>query len=126
MSIGSFLVLTQVHTIPYLVLLKKGDVIRRIAESCDPKLSVQTICTEQANLTATLACLLLQPFKNLEGTVMEFLREASPGFDAVDLPDILRGHPIPLAGELLKVAGEEDKEKQDRVCLKNLRLMLLG
>ena len=115
MSMASFLVLTQVYTVPYLILFKKGDVLRRIAEACDPRQSVQMICTEPANLTATLAYLLLQQFDDVEGMIMELLREASPGFEAVDLPDILRGHPIPLAGELLKVAGEGDELKKTRV-----------
>ena len=108
---------TQVYTIPYLILMKKRDVLQRIADTCEPEKSVFRLCTEPANMAAIFAYLLLRASSDIQGTVLSLLQEASIEFRNHDFGEMLKSVPIPVAAELLKVLGEEDQVKNSRVSL---------
>lgn len=116
-KVPDFLILTQTYTIPYLISAKKRQVLQRIADARSPEYSIWSLCTEPANMAATLAYLLLQPSTDVEHMVMASLYEASPEFKDFNLEIAINSVPIPIACELLKVAGEEDEEKKTRVRL---------
>ena len=117
-KVPEFLILTQTYTIPYLISAKKWPVLQRIADARSPEYSIWSLCTEPANMAAILAYLLLQPSTDVEHMVMASLYEASPDFKKFDLEKAINSVPIPIACELLKVAGEEDEEKKSRVSTK--------
>ncbi|KAH0566290.1 hypothetical protein GP486_000316 [Trichoglossum hirsutum] len=113
MSVSEFLKETQHHTLPYLILLKKRDIILRVAQASGGD-SSWSICVKDKNLAATLALLFVQPFNNVEGTTMALLREASPMFGKLELEEFAQSLPIPVAAELLKIAGDQVSEKKLR------------
>ena len=113
MSVTDFLRLTQYYTTPYLVLTKKCDILQRVAGACGR--SIKDQCMDHNNLAAILACILLQPLKDAEETIMGLLRSVSPEFDHVDCGELIKGEPMLTASELLKAASEEDDLKRSRV-----------
>jgi serine/threonine-protein kinase ATR len=114
MNVSEFLKETQHHTLPYLILLKKKDIILRVAQASGGD-SSWSICVKDRNLAATLALLFVQPFSDIEGTTMALLREASPMFGKLELEEFAQSLPIPIAAELLKTAGDQVSEKKSRV-----------
>jgi serine/threonine-protein kinase ATR len=114
MSVSEFLKETQHHTLPYLILLKKKDIILRVAQASGGD-STWSICVKDKNLTATLALLFVQEFTDVEGTTMALLREASPMFDKLELEEFAQSLPIPVAAELLKTAGDQVNGNKSRV-----------
>ncbi|KAI9826145.1 MAG: serine/threonine-protein kinase M1 [Thelocarpon impressellum] len=115
MSVPDFLVLTQTHTLPYLVMCKKQDVMSKIVQARGGTTTVGSICFETVNLASILALLLLQGWSDTEKAVMELLRHASADFGTVNLPDLVRIEPILIAFELLKAAGDENDGKKAQV-----------
>ena len=114
MSIGEFLCLTQVHTIPYLVLNKQRDILQKISKASG--LTTKTLCTDHSNMGAILACILLEPSKNMEHLIMNLLNSASSEFNSIGCAeDFLRAEPILTASELLKAASEENDENKTKV-----------
>jgi serine/threonine-protein kinase ATR len=114
MSVSEFLVLTQSHTLPWLVLRKQAEVIKRIAEARRmPEESV--MCTEPMNLCSILALLLVQNIPDLDSYIMATLKAASAGFKGFDLSELIRIEPASTALCLLKAAGEADDGKKSRV-----------
>ena len=114
MSVSEFLVLTQSHTLPWLVLRKQAEVIKRIAEARRmPEESV--MCTEPMNLCPILALLLVQNIPDLDSYIMATLKAASAGFRGFDLSELIRIEPASTALCLLKAAGEADDGKKSRV-----------
>lgn len=114
MSVSEFLVLTQSHTLPWLVLRKQAEVIKRIAEARRmPEESV--MCTEPMNLCPILALLLVQNIPDLDSYIMATLKAASAGFKGFDLSELIRIEPASTALCLLKAAGEADDGKKSRI-----------
>ncbi len=113
MSVPNFLSLTQVYTIPFLVLTKQQDVLQRIADSCNK--SIMVLCREHNNLAAILSSVLLQSPSKGESLVMTLLKSASPEFDSVDCAELLKSEPQATATQLLKSAGEDDQVKRPKV-----------
>jgi serine/threonine-protein kinase ATR len=114
MSVSEFLVLTQSHTLPWLVLNKQAVVIKRIAEARrGPKESV--VCTDPINWCPILALLLVQNVPDLETYIMATLKASSEGFKGSDLSELIRIEPASTALCLLKAAGEADEGKKSRV-----------
>ena len=68
-----------------------------------------------AQLAAILSYLLLQPWEDMENTIMSLLCHASPEFKDVDLIELIKSAPMLTTFELLKVAGEEEEGKSARV-----------
>src|SRR5436305_14317505 len=80
MDVLEFLLTTHSFTLPYLVLLKKQDIILRIAKVREKGTTVGQMCLEAKNLAAILAFLLVQQSNDLERRIMALLREVSPEF----------------------------------------------
>lgn len=91
-SVSEFLVLTQSHTLPWLVLFGKSDVIKRIAEARKDK-EVWSPCMTPSNLAAILPLLLIQNVPDTETYVMKQFRAISPQFNDLDFTDLLRQEP---------------------------------
>jgi serine/threonine-protein kinase ATR len=115
MSVPEFLVLTQSHTLPWLVMHKKTDVIKRItqARKDDDDLKVHM---KTSNLVPILAKLLQQNVRDTGPYIMQLLLAASSGFRDFELTDLMRMEPASIALHLLKAAGEADDEQKPRVC----------
>ena len=123
-KVPEFLSLTQTSTIPYLILTKKRDLLQRVAESCSPACSIETLCMKPQNMAAILSYLLLRSSVDVEGMAMTLLSETSPDFANCDLGDLIRIEPILTVTELLKAAGEEDESQKPRVCQIYLHLII--
>ena len=113
MSVSDFLSMTQVHTVPFLVLTKKQDVLQRIADACGQ--SIMVLCREHNNLAAILSCVLLRTSEDAESLIMALLNAVSPEFGNVDCAELLKSEPQSTASELLRVAGENDEMKESKV-----------
>ena len=113
MSVSGFLSMTQVHTVPFLVLTKKQEVLQRIADACGQ--SIMVLCREHNNLAAILSCVLLRTSSDVESLVMALLNSISPEFANVDCAELLKSEPQSTAAELLRAAGENDDVKRPKV-----------
>lgn len=109
MSVSEFLCLTQVYTIPYLVLTKKRDALQKIADACGR--TVQSLCMNHSNMAAILACILLQTSNDVESVVMALLKAASPGFNEISCVELISAEPYLTASELLKAASDDNTRK---------------
>lgn len=113
MSVSEFLCLTQVYTIPFLVLTKKRDILQKIADACG--CTIMPLCMDHNNMAAILSCILLQPSEDVEIVIMALFNAASPDFSQLDHIDLIRAEPILTASELLKAASEDDLALRSRV-----------
>jgi serine/threonine-protein kinase ATR len=114
-TVTEFLLLTQSYTLPWLVLTKKTDVIRKIAQARrddDPWMT----CLDTSNSVPILALLLVQNVPDTESYILSLLKCVSPRFKDLDFTHTLRAEPALIALELLKAAGEADESKKSRVC----------
>lgn len=116
-SVSEFLVLTQSHTLPWLVLFGKPEVIKKIAEARKDE-EVWLACMATSNLVAILPLLLIQNVPDTETFVMRLFKAVSPKFNEADFTELLRHEPASQAIHLLKLAGDADDSKKSRVCLK--------
>jgi serine/threonine-protein kinase ATR len=115
MKVDNFLRLTEVHVLPYLVLMRKKDIISRIAATYDEKQSIFELCTRKSNLASILAMLLTQPSPDPETTIMSIFIELSQEFKIHDLAGWVRVEPILIACELLKGLGDSGKGTESEV-----------
>lgn len=113
-TVTEFLLLTQSFTIPWLVMGKKIDVIRRISEARKDS-EIGLACAESSNLVPTLTLLMIQGMPDTENYIMSHLRYASPRFKDTDLDELMRVEPASQALYLLKAAGEAHDEKKKKV-----------
>lgn len=113
MSVSEFLCLTQVYTIPYLVLTKKRDVLQRIADSSGR--TVKALCMDHNNLAATLAFIFLHSSDDMETFIMASFNAVSSEFSNIDCQELVRAEPVITASELLKAASEENNFKKTKV-----------
>ena len=113
-GVSEFLKLTQFHTMPYLIVAKKLDVLERIAEAKGQGNDVGSLFLDRHPSAAILAYLLLQPSQDPESTTMALLRNVTSMFETVELAEIVKSYPLEIAYELLKAAGEQDEELQAR------------
>lgn len=114
MSVSDFLSMTQIHTVPFFVLIKKQDILQRIADACSQ--SIMALCREHNNLAAILSCVLLRTSSDVESLVMNLLNAVSPEFSNVDCAELLKSEPQATASELLRAGGEADEAKKAKVC----------
>jgi serine/threonine-protein kinase ATR len=114
-SVPDLLVLTQSHTLPWLVMHKKTDIIKRISQARKDNDDLE-ICITQ-NLVPILAILMVQNVPTTEAYIMQTLRAISPGFKEFDVSDLLRTEPANLALCLLRAAAEADDAHKSRVCI---------
>lgn len=113
MNVSEFLVLTQVHTVPYFVLTKKHDILQKIAEACHQ--SIMGLCREHNNLAAILSSLMIQATTDTETLVMSLLNAVSAEFENVDCTELLRSEPQATAAELLKLGVDNDRDAMAKV-----------
>lgn len=110
MTVTDFLLFTQTYTVPYLVLTKKRDILQRIADSCNR--SAKSLCMDHNNWAAILACILLQDSSDIEGLIMGLFSAVTPEFGKIHYTELLKAEQPLTAAEILKVASEEEPQKQ--------------
>lgn len=115
MNVDDYLRLTEVHILPYLVLMRKRDIISRIGASYKKTKSPFELCSENNNLASILAFLLSQPSSDPEGMIMSLFQDVDPQFKGCTLATFLRTEPILIACELLKSLGDAGDGKGDKV-----------
>lgn len=116
MSVNQLLQSTQPATVPYLVLMKKTDVLQRIASACGPNVHIFDICKQpRRTLAATLALLLQQQSSNIEGSTMEHLCEVASDFRQYSLLEWIQLELTPIICEMLKAASDRNDDKRPRV-----------
>lgn len=112
MTVTEFLLITQTHTVPYLVLTKKREILQKVADSCNR--SPKTLCMDHNNLAAILACILLQAPDDTEGTIMALFAVVSSEFTKIDCAELIKAEQPLTASELLKAAGEGDETRRQK------------
>ncbi|GAM33244.1 ATR checkpoint kinase [Talaromyces pinophilus] len=105
MSVDSFLQLTEVHTLPYLVYTRRREIIMRIAAAY-PSKSAFELCMERNNFASIIAYLLSQPEENHEAMIYSLLVDIDPKFKETSVTMLLKTEPIPITRELLKNMGD--------------------
>ncbi|KAF2457856.1 hypothetical protein BDY21DRAFT_320173 [Lineolata rhizophorae] len=115
-SVNQFLVQTQTDTLPYLVLMKKRNILERLAAARGPSVSILDLCmTPSKNRAATLARLLQHDPKDFENTAREFLCGAAEAPNDLDIASLVKSEPIQIACELLKSAAEVEVSKRSHI-----------
>jgi len=113
-NVRQLLILTQADTLPHLVLMKRKDIIERIAEA--RKSSVAEVLTQpKRNLAKILALLLCQPGPDIEKNAMETLAAIEPVIrDSSNnkLGDLINLDITGVAIEILTLAAEQDDSKK--------------
>lgn len=112
-AVSEFLQLTQVYTIPLLVLNQRRDILLKVAAACNR--SLRAMCLDHTNLASTLAFLLLQPSQNRRAMVSSSLATISADFSETECMELLRTEPILTASELLKAAADGQMETDEPV-----------
>ena len=111
-EVSQFLVVTQAYTLPYLILDSECGVIERIAQA-NGNMTVKTLCFNKNNMPAILAVLLTQDSGNAENTTIELLKAVSPEFQKIYFRQLIRSDQMMLAGELIKMAGDENNPQNE-------------
>lgn len=118
MEVNEFLKATQSYTLPWMVLWRRGDVIARIAKAASKGgVTVEVLCHE--NMGSILALLFTQDSPDLEKMAKSLLVSACEKYHSVDIGELVRPDAMPIAAELLKLAGDaadRDPEFRKRVC----------
>lgn len=120
MKVDDFLRLTEMHTLPYLVLMRKRDIISRIGATHNPVMTPFQLCTEKNNLAAILALLLIQSSSDHQGMIMSLLIEVSEEFKTHDAASLIRVEPILIACDLLKGLGDCGEGKEAKVMFNSV------
>ncbi|TKA23330.1 hypothetical protein B0A50_07538 [Salinomyces thailandicus] len=114
LSIDGFLVLTQKHTVPTLVLTKKQELLQRVAAARST--SVKDICLQPpSNRAAIIALLLTQSSADVEEAAMDCLSTVCRDFEGEDLAVLIRPDPALIGCEMLRLAGDAPEERKSRV-----------
>ncbi|KAN0073288.1 hypothetical protein V8E54_008508 [Elaphomyces granulatus] len=114
MKVDDFLRLTEAHILPYLVLMRKRDIILRIGASYQTTKSPFDLCSEKGNLASILAFLLSQPFSEPEAMILSLFAAIDPQFKKHSLSDFVRTEPISIACDLLKALGDASEGQELR------------
>ncbi|KAF2431255.1 hypothetical protein EJ08DRAFT_649062 [Tothia fuscella] len=114
MSVNELLMLTQTDTLPYLILMRKRDVLQRLAQARSAHTNVQDMWLQPSkNLAAVMSLLLVQQSPDVEQASYDLLQDAAPGFmDETDLSALVKVDPILIACEILKHAGDLPEGKK--------------
>lgn len=114
-SVNQLLLLTQVETLPFLVLWKQQDTILRLVQARGPDATAWSLCFSPKNLDAILSMILIHHPENAEIAIAECLKHTSKDFAQEDIPSLLRMQPAPIAFEILRLAGEAEGERRESV-----------
>lgn len=112
MTVDELLGSTQAHTLPWLVLHNEKDAIRRISRARGDPDDYEVIVQ---NLGTIIPRLLVQNQEDLGGYVVKVIGSYSLKFEHSDYTGWLRSAAIMIASELLKLAGEDGGERNNRV-----------
>lgn len=123
MKVDSFLRLTEVHILPYLVLTRRRDIICRIGASRNEGESPFDVCSEKNNLAAILAFLLSQQSNDPETMIMSLLAEIDSAFKGRTLAELVRIEPILIACDLLKNLGNSGDQNKERVSFFRIKFL---
>ncbi|KAL9620044.1 MAG: hypothetical protein Q9160_005422 [Pyrenula sp. 1 TL-2023] len=115
MKVPSFLVMTQEHTLPYLVLAQRKEMILKIAAASGQSVSPYELCTRKANFASILAYLLSQSSSDLEQLAMSLLTEVSPEFRGQELSTWIKLEPILITCELVKGMADAGEGKASKL-----------
>lgn len=126
-TVNQLLILTEAETLPTLILLRKKEVIERIAKAHGPGVTVAAICMQKHNLAAILSTLLLKKVDDLESSITALLIYASPDpFRQLSLANLINYEPALIACKMLEAAAAlPDMEKPVRaseVCVCSILL----
>lgn len=115
METSRFLVLTQEHTLPVMILTRRLDSLQRIAASRGEGTSIRDLCVQpRSNLASILSLLLAQQAKDAEEATLAFLTEVEPAFSDTDLAQLVKSDPVGIACEMLKAAGDAEESRKSR------------
>ncbi|KAK3703151.1 serine/threonine-protein kinase M1 [Vermiconidia calcicola] len=104
---------TQQETIPRLVLMRKKDVLQRIAIARGNGTTVRDLCLQpRTNLAAILALLMAQPGPDAEENAAACLAALSP--DLQDVSTLIRQDPALVACYMLKSIGDQIESRKSR------------
>ena len=115
MNMSSLMGHAAQYALPYLVLYKAHDIIRKFAEANGQTTTSFDICTQGPNLVSILSFLLVQPFSDPELSINTTLSEISGDFGKIDLAGWVALDPVQIACELLKAIGDSGKGKSSRI-----------
>lgn len=115
MEMSSLMGYASEYALPYLVLHKAHDVIKKFADANGQSTTPFELCTQQTNLVAIVSFLLVQPFADAEQNIMSILSEVSEEFGKTDLANWVALEPIQIACELLKAIGDSGQGKSSRI-----------
>lgn len=132
-TVDQFLLSTQADTIPFLVLTKKKDILRRIAAARSAAIvggratgngagkngakttgaaaSIQNIIVQpRSNLAGVLALLLCQRSEDLdpEEYITAVLSDCVPEWTEQEISSLIRLEPFLVVAEMLKTTGDEE------------------
>ncbi|UQC83200.1 phosphatidylinositol 3 [Colletotrichum lupini] len=113
-SVTEFLLLIQSHALPWLVLMKKKEVIQKIAEARGER-DIWVPILDPANAGSIIALLLIQDVGNIENFVMSRLVEVSSHLETFTLVELVQSEVCSVALELFKAAGEADEARKPRI-----------
>lgn len=112
-DLSQWLVETQQYTIPSLVLMKKTNILARIAAARGNETTVFDLCMKpQPNMAAILAILLVQPGADIEEAASACLSAVSSEFP--DLTSLVKSTATHVACRMLKDIGEQSEDKKPR------------
>lgn len=119
-TVPELLISTQTYTLPWLVLTRKIDVIKRISQARKDE-DLWITCLTFPNIAPIVSLLLTQDVADTEAFVMSHLKSVSPRFEMLDtgkpleFTDLIGIKPADYALQLLKIAGEADGAKKQKV-----------
>jgi serine/threonine-protein kinase ATR len=114
MSVSELLLRLQKHALPWLVLTKKREVVQKVAEARGESETWET-CMDAANLPPILALLLVQDAPDIADHTMSLLAHITPRFDGIELVELLRTDPLPIALELFKASSGANEARKTKV-----------
>jgi len=115
MQIDGLMLMIEEHALPFLVLQKDAETIRRFAAAHGPSTTVFDMCTQRKNLIAILSYLLVQQVADPEYSIIALLSDLSKDFETTDLASWVGQEPIQITCELLKAIGDAGQGKSARI-----------
>ena len=108
LSVNQLLILTQSQTVPFLILSRQADVVRKIAHASGDNTDPWSLCKQPQNLPRILAKLLTQFPDDFEVAAMGCLGVFKPDLQAEDLMALLKADPISVATDIFKIMSDEE------------------
>ncbi|KAL2758545.1 hypothetical protein ACRALDRAFT_2099058 [Sodiomyces alcalophilus JCM 7366] len=115
-SVNQLLLHVQSYALPWLVLMKKKDVVQKIVDARQEKDPI-SVLMDSDNNGPIMALLLIQDVTDIEEFVMSRLREFASHFESCTLTGLMQPEALSIVLELLKAAGDagNDKDKKPRI-----------